>query len=122
MLPRMEARLYRDCTATVPRLYRDCTVTEEMLPRMEAAARRGYVAVAIDARFHGGRAEGPFAWQSELTRAWRSGGSSKGGVSAGAGSLPAVYALDTVWDLVVLLDYLETRPDVDPNCIGVTGV
>lgn len=26
---------------------------EEMIPRMEAAARRGYIAACIDARYHG---------------------------------------------------------------------
>jgi hypothetical protein len=69
------------------------------------------VAVAIDARFHGGRAETPFAFKNALLRAWKS-----------PVALPAVYALDTVWDLITLIDYLEARPDVDPLNIGVTGI
>lgn len=32
------------------------------------------------------------------------------------------FLLDNVWDLGVLLDYLETRPDVDAARIGITGV
>lgn len=30
--------------------------------------------------------------------------------------------LDNVWDLVILLDYLATRPDVDASKIGMTGL
>ena len=32
------------------------------------------------------------------------------------------FLLDSVWDIVILLDYLETRPDVDSARIGITGV
>ena len=32
------------------------------------------------------------------------------------------FLLDNVWDIVILLDYLETRPDVDSARIGITGV
>mmetsp|Transcript_8686 Transcript_8686/g.16455 ORF Transcript_8686/g.16455 Transcript_8686/m.16455 type:complete len:534 (-) Transcript_8686:154-1755(-) len=88
---------------------------EEMLPRMEAAARRGYIAACIDSRYHGGRADTPYAFKNALIRSWREGGGA-------SGPRPAVYALDTVWDLVVLLDLLELRPDVDPSRVGVTGV
>lgn len=27
-----------------------------------------------------------------------------------------------MWDLTILLDYLETRPDVDSSRIGMTGI
>src|SRR4029079_17783994 len=29
---------------------------------------------------------------------------------------------DTVWDIMRLVDYLRTRPDVDPSRIGIYGV
>ena len=32
------------------------------------------------------------------------------------------FLLDNVWDIIVLLDYLETRPDVDGARIGMTGL
>ena len=32
------------------------------------------------------------------------------------------FLLDNVWDVMILLDYLETRPDVDSARIGITGV
>ncbi len=41
-------------------------------------------------------------------RAWRDG-------------LERPFLIDTVWDLLHLVDYLVTRPDVDPGRIGITG-
>ena len=32
------------------------------------------------------------------------------------------YLYDTVWDVLRLIDYLQTRPDVDPQRIGVMGI
>ncbi len=32
------------------------------------------------------------------------------------------FLLDNVWDIVILLDYLESRPDVDTSRIGMTGL
>jgi dienelactone hydrolase len=32
------------------------------------------------------------------------------------------FLLDNVWDLLRLLDYLETRPDADMARVGMTGV
>jgi dienelactone hydrolase len=63
----------------------------------------------------GGRAETPYAFKNALLAAWRDGGKKD---SAGK----AAYILDTVWDLVVLQDLLELRPDVDPVHIGATGI
>jgi dienelactone hydrolase len=63
----------------------------------------------------GGRAETPYAFKNALLKAWRE-GANKG--SEGK----AAYVLDTVWDLVTLLDFLELRPDVDPVHIGATGI
>ena len=38
------------------------------LPRLETAARAGFVAVATDARFHGGRAGTPYAFKNALLK------------------------------------------------------
>jgi dienelactone hydrolase len=86
---------------------------EGMIPRLREAATRGFVAVAIDGRYHGergARSEGGLpAYQAAILRAWRSGNEH-----------PFLY--DTVWDVMRLIDYLETRSDVDRQRIGLTGV
>lgn len=79
-------------------------------------AQRGMVGVAIDARYHGDRAEGSKgadAYNEAITRAWRA----KPGEPQ---EHPFYY--DTCWDLWRTLDYLETRTDVDPRRIGMIGV
>ena len=78
----------------------------------EALAARGFIAVAIDGRYHGERAR-PGARSTEyvaaMLRAYRT-----------PGQHPFLY--DTVWDVMRLVDYLETRPDVDRARIGLTGI
>ena len=78
----------------------------------EALAGRGFVAVAIDGRYHGERAR-PGARATEyvaaMLRAYRM-----------PGEHPFLY--DTVWDVMRLVDYLETRPDVDAARIGLMGI
>ena len=75
-------------------------------------AARGFVAVAIDGRHHGERAK-PGARAGEdvdaMLRAWQTGRTH-----------PFLY--DTVWDILRLVDYLETREDVDAARIGLTGI
>jgi dienelactone hydrolase len=73
---------------------------------------KGFVAVAIDGRYHGERTKagkGSAEYDDAILRAWR-----------GSGEHPFLY--DTVWDVMRLLDYLETRDDVDPRRIGLTGI
>ena len=41
--------------------------------------------------------------------------------SAGVTADRAVLVGDTVWDVMRLLDYLATRPDVDMSRIGLLG-
>jgi dienelactone hydrolase len=85
---------------------------ESMRDLLERYADAGFVAVAMDARHAGERATAipglANAYQSALLRAFRTG---KG----------QPYLYDTVWDVMRLVDYLSTRPDVDPVRIGVIG-
>lgn len=83
---------------------------------LEAFAKAGFVAVAIDARYHGDRADGKKGserYVQAVTAAW---------TAARAGKPhehPWFY--DTCWDLWRLVDFLETRADVDPKRIGMSG-
>jgi len=85
---------------------------EEFLALMRTLADRGFAAVAIDARHHGARIvhgsvnEQYFAAMLETYR-------------TGKGR---PYLYDTVWDVMRLVDYLETRADVDAARIGVMGI
>jgi dienelactone hydrolase len=83
----------------------------------EELARRDMVAIAIDARYHGeripGGAHGSQEYVAAVTRAWRA--------RQGEPQEHPFY-FDTCWDLWRLLDYLQTRDDVDPKRIGMYGV
>ncbi|XP_074575403.1 uncharacterized protein LOC141831886 [Curcuma longa] len=81
---------------------------EWLRPLLEAYASRGYVAIAIDSRYHGERASNPTAYKDALVSAWKNGD-----------TMPFIF--DTVWDLIKLADYLIQREDVDPVRIGITG-
>jgi dienelactone hydrolase len=76
-------------------------------------ARDGFVAVAIDGRYHGERAKGGKAAKSTeyveaALRAFRTGKEHP-------------FFFDTAWDVMRLIDYLETREDVDAKRIGLIG-
>ncbi|WP_414662042.1 alpha/beta hydrolase family protein [Horticoccus sp. 23ND18S-11] len=76
-------------------------------------ARDGFAAVAIDGRFHGARAKaGKEAKSAEYV------GAILERFRTGRG-YPFFY--DTAWDVMRLIDYLETRADVDPRRIGAIG-
>uniref|UniRef100_A0A0D6R046 Peptidase S9 prolyl oligopeptidase catalytic domain-containing protein n=1 Tax=Araucaria cunninghamii TaxID=56994 RepID=A0A0D6R046_ARACU len=81
---------------------------EWLRPLLEAYASRGYIAVAVDSRYHGERATYKTAYSDALVSAWKTGQ-----------SMPFIF--DTVWDLLKLMDYLSTREDINPSCIGITG-
>ena len=75
-------------------------------------ATNGFIAVAIDGRYHGERTKsgkGSTEYEAAIVRAW-----------SGNGEHPLYY--DTVWDVMRLVDYLETCDDVDPNRIGLIGI
>jgi dienelactone hydrolase len=82
---------------------------EGMEPLLEALAELGFLAVAIDGRHHGERARGPGDYLQAILRAYRTGQGH-----------PFLY--DTVWDTMRLVDYLETRADVDRARIGLMGI
>ena len=78
---------------------------------LQELANRGFVAVAIDGRYHGERARSRFGneYEDAIFRAYKTGKEH-----------PLYY--DTAWDVMRLMDYLETRDDVDPKRIGLLGI
>ncbi len=90
---------------------------EGMRPLINEIADRGYLAVAIDARFHGSRitggAQGATEYNRAIVAAYRE-------TNTARQSHP--FYFDTVYDLWRLVDYLQTRQDVDPKRIGMLGI
>ncbi len=85
---------------------------EGEMPFMVELARTGFVAVSIDGRYHGARSKvgkGSVEYVDAILRTFR-----------GAREHPFFY--DTAWDVMRLIDWLETRDDIDPNRIGLFGV
>jgi dienelactone hydrolase len=83
-----------------------------MLALCRKLADAGFIAVAMDGRYHGERiknGKGTTEYNDAIVRAWH-----------GSGEHPFYY--DTVWDVMRLVDYLQTRDDVDPNRIGLIGI
>lgn len=75
-------------------------------------ATNGFIAVAIDGRYHGerrGPGKGTTEYQDAIVAAWRD-----------SQAHPLYY--DTVWDVMRLMDYLKTRKDVDAKRIGLIGI
>jgi dienelactone hydrolase len=67
-----------------------------------------FIAVSIDGRFHGERGT-QADYNAAIAQAFADGKSHP------------LY-LDTVWDVMRLIDYLQSRVDVDPNRIGLMGI
>ena len=87
-----------------------------MRSTLDELAKRGFVTVAIDARYHGRRknaGEGASAYVAAITAAWKCKTSE---------TQEHPFYFDTCWDLWRTLDYLETRPDVDSSRIGMLGI
>lgn len=84
----------------------------QMWPQMVLLARRGFLAVSIDARYHGARATGGSStYKRALIRSWR-----------GIVGKERAFLMDTAYDLIRVVDYLLIRPDVDAARIGMTGI
>jgi len=82
------------------------------IPFLKELAAKGFVAVAIDAPYHGERTKaghGTVEYDAAIVKAWRE-----------RQGHPFYY--DTVWDVMRLIDYLDTRDDVDRDRIGLYGV
>jgi dienelactone hydrolase len=74
-------------------------------------AGKGFLAVAPDGRYHGERCakgSGTDDYYAAIAKAYKDGKSH-----------PWLY--DTVYDVMRLIDYLQTRADVDPRRIGLIG-
>jgi dienelactone hydrolase len=86
---------------------------EGLAGRLRELAKRGFIGVAIDGRYHGARATqrpGQLPpYPAAILDAYRT-----------MGEHPFLY--DTVWDVMRLIDYLVTRDDVDSRRIGLTGI
>jgi len=77
-------------------------------------AKNGMIGIAIDARYHGQRAEGASGaarYVQAITEAWK----------APQDEMEHPFYYDTVWDLWRLADYLETRQDIEPKRLGMIG-
>uniref|UniRef100_N1QRZ9 Peptidase S9 prolyl oligopeptidase catalytic domain-containing protein n=1 Tax=Aegilops tauschii TaxID=37682 RepID=N1QRZ9_AEGTA len=101
---------------------------EWLRPLLEAYASRGYIAVAIDSRYHGERASSKTTYiESSCTGAITT--LSGLALQLNSGFILLVWfspydcllLYDLVWDLIKLGDYLSAREDVDPSRIGITG-
>ena len=83
-----------------------------MLSLCRKLTAKGFIAVAIDGRYHGERTKagkGAAEYEEAIVRAWRN-----------PHEHPLYY--DTVRDVMRLVDYLATRRDVDPKRIGLIGI
>jgi len=83
---------------------------------LEDFAKQGVIGIAIDARYHGSRAnagKGSSAYVAAITKAWQT--------PAGK-PMEHPFYYDTVWDLWRLIDVLEKRDDIDPKRIGMMGI
>jgi len=79
-------------------------------------SQAGFMAVGIDGRYHGERsnaAAGHNGYVEAIIRAWQNKDSSQ---------QAHPFFFDTVYDLWRLVDYLVTRPDVEPARIGMMGI
>jgi dienelactone hydrolase len=88
---------------------------DSQLGFMKELVKRNFIGVAIDARYHGGRsggAKGAAAYNQAIAKAWLT----KPGMP-----MEHPFYYDTVWDLWRLVDYLETRDDVDAKNLGMIG-
>jgi dienelactone hydrolase len=79
-----------------------------LTPIFFSLAQKGFLVAAIDGRFRGERQNGT-SLDAAMLAALRSG---KGNP----------FLFDTTYDITRFIDLLVTRPDVDPQRIGMTGI
>src|SRR5262249_25280693 len=88
---------------------------EAMKPWLTEFAKHGFMAIAIDARYHGERSDGgkgKDAYVNAITKAWKTPDSQPM-------EHPFYYA--TCWDLWCLLDWITATGNVDGDRIGMLG-
>src|SRR5262249_36264869 len=75
---------------------------------MSDLVKRNIIGVAIDARYHGARSilPGTNAYNNAIIKAW---------LTKPGEPIEHPFYYDTVWDLWRLVDYLETRDDIDAD-------
>ena len=79
----------------------------------EEMARRGFLTISPDLRVFGERDDGGNPYS----------GRDKCNVHFIRGMILGIYTLTlNIWDMKRCIDYLETRPEVDPNRIGMMGL
>lgn len=98
---------------------------QNMLALCRKLATNGFVAVSIDAPYHGERrlgGKGTMDYQDAILGAWFE--PKAEGAPVGRWFEPRHHPLyyDTVWDVMRLVDYLKTRRDVDAKRIGLIGI
>jgi dienelactone hydrolase len=90
---------------------------EQMRDWLDGFASRGYVAVALDARYHGewipGGAQGSRQYNDAAIAAWH---------ARPGGKREFPFWWDSSWDVIRAVDYLVTRADVDAARIAVAGI
>src|SRR5262249_17571416 len=82
------------------------------LPLLRQLAERGFIPVAIAGRYHGERSKsgtGSATYQDAIIDAWKTG-------------CGHPFYFDNVWDVMRLVDYLQTRDDVNKDRIGLIGI
>ena len=85
---------------------------QNMVALCRKLADAGFIAVAMDGRYHGERTragKGSAEYEDAIVRAWHDGREH-----------PLYF--DTVHDVMRLVDYLKTRKDVDAKRIGLLGI
>jgi dienelactone hydrolase len=79
----------------------------------EEMARRGFLTLCPDLRVFGERSDGSDPYP----------GSDKCNVHFVRGAIMGIYTLTlNIWDMMRCVDYLQTRPEVDPERIGMMGL
>jgi dienelactone hydrolase len=97
---------------------------ESQLPLLTALAKSGFIAIAIDGRYHGARStagKGGDDYQAAILRAFRAASATTPGKTEASAVREYPFFFDTAWDVMRLIDYLETRDDVDAARIGLIG-
>ncbi len=84
---------------------------ESNLGLLKKLTAKGFIAISPDGRYHGERCAkgtGTEEYFAQIAKAFEDGKSHP-------------WLFDTSWDVMRLVDYLQTRPDVDPARIGLIG-